>query len=290
MKKTQSKKPIKHKWLIWLALIICVLALLFLDSRFRLVNTEYELVYDSLPKSFDGFRIVQLSDLHMAQFGKNNKRLLKLVQRQQPDIIALTGDFIEKRSSNRTDSQTQELEPFFRELSKIAPCYFVSGNHEWASGELPALSEMLEELEIKYLHNEFVLLEENNDKIILAGVEDPNGPADMIRPDALSEIIDRNYPGYFTVMLAHRNNFLERYPLLSVELVLCGHAHGGMIRLPWLGGVFGTEMDFFPQYDGGLFNEGGYNMVLSRGLGGYVPMPRFLNNPEIVTIILKCSA
>lgn len=290
MKKAPSEKRIKHSWIIWLALVICVFTLLILDSRYRLVSTEYELTYETLPEGFDGFRIVQLSDLHMMEFGRENERLLKLVKAQEPDIIALTGDFLDKRSQSKPGEQMRRLEYFLNELSQIAPCYFVSGNHEWASGELPALSESLKTKDIKYLHNEFVVLEENGDKIILAGTEDPNGPADMLLPDELVEIIQKNYPNYFTVMLAHRNNYLQKYPNLAVQLVICGHAHGGVVRIPGIGGVFGTDLGFFPEYDSGVFNEGCYDMVLSRGLGGNIPTPRLFNNPELVTIILRRAA
>ncbi|MEG1404297.1 MAG: metallophosphoesterase [Oscillospiraceae bacterium] len=286
-----DKKPQKkhgRRYIIHAAVLIIIIAL-FLDSRCRLVKTDYELSYASLPQSFDGFRIVQLSDLHLSEFGRGNSRLIEKVSEQKPDIIVLTGDFLEKRAQKKTGEHTEKLRPLFEGLKKIAPCYFVSGNHEWASGEIPELTALLSELEIKYLHNEFVLLERENEHIALAGVEDPNGPADMKRPNELAEIIKTNNPDIFTLMLAHRNDFAVKYPDLPVNLILCGHAHGGVVRLPAVGGVFGTELDFFPKYDAGHFNEGGYDLIISRGLGGYVPMPRLFNNPEIVTVILKSA-
>ncbi len=284
----KEKRSIKARRSFAIVFIIAgLLALLVLDSRFRLVSSEYELFYKNLPESFEGYRIVQLSDLHLRQYGEDNEKLIYEVIGQEPDIIVLTGDFLNRREKENQGGQTKALEPFLRELSLIAPCYFVSGNHEWASGELPELSELLKELNIKYLRNEFVLLQKQGQEIVLAGAEDPNGPADMKTPEELAKIIRSNYPESFTILLAHRNNLAEKYPKLPVDLIICGHAHGGIIRIPFLGGLLGTEKDLFPKYDGGLFAEDGFNMVLSRGLGDYISVPRILNNPEIVTIILR---
>lgn len=284
-----EKKPRKKPKIRVIVLICAVLiiALLLLDSRLRVTVTEYELESGSLPNSFDGFKIVELADLHLAEYGEDNSRLLSMVAEQNPDIIALNGDFIEKRARMKIGEQTARLESFLQSLSKIAPCYFVSGNHEWASGELPELAALLEKLDIKYLHNEFVLLEREGEQIVLAGVEDPNGPADMMKPDELVDIINTAYPDKFVVLLGHRNNWLVKYPNLDVDIIFCGHAHGGVVRLPLLGGVFGTELDLFPKYDAGVFNEGSYDLVISRGLGGSIPVPRFLNNPEIVSVTLR---
>lgn len=277
------KRPRRHRLTI-LFVIAVLIFLLILDSRYRLVTTEYELSFGNLPDSFDGYRIVQLSDLHMRDFGE---KLPELVAGQEPDIIVLTGDFLNMRTYESKGSQTEKLRPILESIVKIAPCYFVSGNHEWASGEMTELTQLLTELKIRYLRNEFVLLEKEGESIVLAGVEDPNGPADMIKPDKFAQTITDSYPGKFKVLLAHRNDWMTKYPRLAVDVIFCGHAHGGIIRLPFFGGLLGTEMDFFPKYDEGVFNEGNYDMVLSRGLGGYSIPPRILNNPEIVTVILK---
>jgi len=278
-------KKKRHRGLLAAAVILALIAALFLDSRFRLVTTEYTLSCSGLPQSFDGYRVVQLSDLHMAQFGKDNARLLRLTAEQTPDIIVMTGDFLDDRTPGL--DQTDRLKPFLEKLTKIAPCYFVSGNHEWASGELDKLASLMRELGITYLRNGCTLLKRGNDSLVLEGVEDPNGPRDMVKPDELAGAAAQKYPGKFRILLAHRNDMLKKYPDLPVNLVLCGHSHGGVVRLPFLGGVFGTEHDLFPKYDAGLFNEGTYDMIVSRGLGWEAPMYRFLNNPELVTVVLK---
>lgn len=286
-----TEKPVtkgkKRRWLIVLLAALLFITLAVLDSRYRLTVTEYELPYANLPESFDGFKIVQLSDLHSKQFGKDNEKLLAKVRDENPDIIALTGDFINRSDFQKSEGQAKALRSFFTELSQIAPCYFVSGNHEWASGELNEFSVILEETGIKYLKNEYVFLEKDGERIILAGAEDPNGPKEQLSPDELAQGIRGVYPESFVVLLGHRDFWLEKYPELQVDLILAGHAHGGVVRLPFIGGIFGTDFQFFPQYDAGLYSEGGPDMVLSRGLGNYNLLPRFLNPPEIVSVTLR---
>lgn len=259
-------------------ILIC-LVILF-DSSHRLVVTEYDLQYTNLPDAFDGFTIVQLSDLHAEEYGDDNSKLVEKVAALSPDLIALTGDYIESAED------LPITENLIRQLSDIAPVYFTSGNHDWASGAIGALKETVAEGGGVYLSNEWVMLERDGQQIILAGVEDPNGRADMLRPDALLEKISSEHPESFVILQAHRNDFVTKYPVLPCDLILTGHGHGGVIRLPIVGGIIGTDMKLFPTYDAGLFQSGRYTMVVSRGLGDAPSIPRFLNNPEIVSVTL----
>lgn len=272
---------------VFLALAVLVWALVR-DSANRLTQTEYTLECENLPRSFDGFRIVQLSDLHLAQFGEENEKLLRLTAAQEPDIIALTGDFLQS-GDLRVEGQAKSLEPLFAALSEIAPCYFVSGNHDWASGDIEELVAALETMGVKYLRNEYVTLEREGKSIVLAGVEDPNGYANQLKPEGLVDIIYSEQPDSFRILLAHRNYWATEYPDLQVDIILCGHAHGGIVRLPFLGGVLGNEGELFPGYEDGAHRVGRYEMVVSRGLGNSVMPPRFLNNPEIVTVVLRAK-
>ena len=284
MKKGKSKA---RRALFIILAFAAVLALIIFDSANRLTVTHFELSHENLPHSFDGFKIVQLSDLHLHQFGEDNVRLAERVAEESPDIIVLTGDFINRRLADVQAGQSEKLRGFFSNLSEIAPCYFVSGNHEWASGEIESLAAILDETEIRYLRNEYVTLERQGEQIILAGVEDPNGPVGQIRPDVLVRNLREDYPEDFVVFLGHRDNWPERYPALDVDLIFSGHGHGGVIRLPLIGGLFSTEYRLFPRYDAGFYNEGNYDFVLSRGLGNFNAIPRFLNPPEIVSVTLQ---
>ena len=275
----------KRRALTFAALI--VLALLgagMLLSKYGLGVTRLELGLEGLPEGFDGFRIVQLSDLHGSRFGKGNARLIEKVRAEEPELIALTGDFLDE---GKTERELPELEALVRELAAIAPVYFVSGNHDWASGEAYTLFETLEAAGAVCLRNEYLRLERGGDSIVLAGVDDPNGPAEMAEPDEFVAQLRKEAPEDFVLLLAHRAYWAEKYPGLDVDLILCGHTHGGVVRLPFVGGLAASNMGLFPEYDAGLFELPGYTLFISRGLGNSVPLPRFLNTPELVSITLR---
>ncbi len=109
----------------------------------------------------------------------------------------------------------------------------------------------------------------------------------MIRPDELVDIINKDFPDSFVVLLGHRNYWITKYPELKVDIIFCGHSHGGIIRIPGVGGLLGTSGELLPRYDAGLFESGRYVMIVSRGLGNSISVPRFANTPEIVTLTLN---
>ena len=274
-------KKRRHIFLKTVLLLIVVIGLLIADSALRVVTTEYELSYGELPAEFDGFRIVQLSDLHGAEFGQGNARLLKKVAQAEPDVIALTGDLADEN----TDMAV--VDALLVGLTQLAPVYYVSGNHEWSAHLTEAMETLLEAHGVIYLRNEYVSISRGGAEIVLAGVEDPNGRADQPKPDAVIAGLREAHPEAFTVLLGHRNDWTEKYPRLPVELVLCGHAHGGVIRIPGVGGVLGTGRTLFPGHTAGVFSGETYRMLVSRGLAGSTAgIPRFCNNPELVAVTL----
>ena len=279
MSRQRKKKRTTWAWIVVLLLI--VVALMFADSSLRIVTNEYEAFFDDLPPEFDGYRIVQISDLHARRFGEGNRRLMEAVLTADPDIIAVTGDLID------SDNQGETAREILGALAPIAPVYYVTGNHEWDSGGLDELWRIIEESGVTSLRNEYVLLNEGDASIVLAGAEDPGGPSDMETPEELVSAIRRLEGGdSFIVMLNHRNDRLERYAALGVQLVLSGHAHGGLIRLPFTDGLIGPGRDLLPDYTSGIYTSGDTVMVVSRGFGGPV---RFLNNPEITVTVLRAG-
>ena len=196
-------------------------------------------------------------------------------------MIALTGDYIESEADLPVTAQ------LISQLTEIAPVYFTGGNHDWASGAIEELKQTVTDCGGVYMSNSRVMLEREGETVILAGLEDPNGRADMIRPDALLADISAKYPDRYVIVLAHRNDFVTKYPDLPCDVIFTGHGHGGVIRLPVLGGLIGTDRSLLPKYDAGLFESGRYTMVVSRGLGDAPLIPRFLNNPEIVSVTLR---
>lgn len=276
-------KKKKHLFPKILLSLILAGGLLLAESNLRIVGTEYELVYTTLPEGFDGFTVVQLSDVHGALFGKDNGYLLKKVRAAAPDLIALTGDLAD------ADTDLRRVDTLLAGLTDIAPVYYVSGNHEWSDGVLGQLTEILKARGVRYLRNEFEVIERGGEALVLAGVEDPNGRADQPKPDEFIASLRGERPGDFVLLLGHRNYWVKEYPALPVDLILCGHAHGGIIRLPFAGGLLGQGRIWFPDYDAGLYESGSYRMLVSRGLGNSVRIPRFWNNPELVTVKLRAK-
>ncbi len=266
--------------LIILALIAAAAAFLIKDSRDDLEISRYEVKSQKLPESFDGFKIVQLSDLHGAEFGEDGMELVEKVKELEPDIIALTGDFV------TDEGDLAAVEKLAARLTELCPVYFVSGNHEFGSGLAVKVRNILERAGVKYLSNEYLTISRGEDGILLGGVEDPLAYADMLSPDELAQKMNDAAPDAFKILLGHRNYWMTEYPELPVDLIFCGHAHGGLIRIPGVGGLIGTDRRLFPDFDAGQFNNGRYTLIVSRGLGNSVSIPRVFNRPEIVCVEL----
>ena len=269
--------------LIILALIAAAAAFLIKDSREDLEISRYEVASQKLPESFDGFKIVQLSDLHGAEFGEDGMALVDKVGSLEPDMIALTGDFV------TDEGDLAAVEKLAARLVKLCPVYFISGNHEFGSGLAVKVRNILERAGVKYLSNEYLTISRGEDEILLGGVEDPLAYADMLSPDELAQKMNNAAPDAFKILLGHRNYWMTEYPELPVDLIFCGHAHGGLIRIPGVGGLIGTDRRLFPDFDAGQFNNGRYTLIVSRGLGNSVPIPRIFNRPEIVCVELSSA-
>lgn len=269
--------------LIILALIAAAAAFLIKDSRDDLEISRYEVNSKKLPESFDGFKIVQLSDLHGAEFGEDGMELVEKVKELEPDIIALTGDFV------TDEGDLAAVKKLAGRLTELCPVYFVSGNHEFGSGLAIKVRNILERAGVKYLSNEYLTISRGEDGILLGGVEDPLAYADMLSPDELAQKMNDAAPDAFKILLGHRNYWMTEYPELPVDLIFCGHAHGGLIRIPGVGGLIGTDRRLFPDFDAGEYNNGRYTLIVSRGLGNSVPIPRVFNRPEIVCVELSSA-
>ena len=269
--------------LIILALIAAAAAFLIKDSREDLEISRYEVKSQKLPESFDGFKIVQLSDLHGAEFGEDGMELVEKVKELEPDIIALTGDFV------TDEGDLAAVEKLVARLTELCPVYFVSGNHEFGSGLAVKVRNILERAGVKYLSNEYLTISRGEDEILLGGVEDPLAYADMLSPDELAQKMNDAAPDAFKILLGHRNYWMTEYPELPVDLIFCGHAHGGLIRIPGVGGLIGTDRRLFPDFDAGEYNNGRYTLIVSRGLGNSVSIPRIFNRPEIVCVELSSA-
>lgn len=267
-------------------LILFSLAGLLLWGNTALKLTTIRVSSQNLPDSFDGFRIAHISDLHNTEFGRNNEKLLSLLRDAKPNIIAITGDMIDSR-----DTKVEISLEFAREAVTIAPCYYVTGNHESRVPEYRTLKEGLLSLGVSVLEDASARIQRSGESITVLGVQDPSfqtsylfGDANSVMEQKLSTLMPEE--NTFTLLLSHRPELFEVYAEAGVDLTLSGHAHGGQFRIPFLGGLVAPNQGFFPEYDAGLYTRGMTNMVVSRGLGNSIIPLRINNRPEVVLIEL----
>lgn len=281
MAKHSRKHPLRR--LAVLAVLILVLVLFFRWENTSLQIARFDPVFTDLPAGFDGCRIVVLSDLHGAEFGENNEELFQTVADQSPEYIFYLGDLEDKYRG----PDPGYAEAVAAGLTAIAPTYYVTGNHEWAIGDVPELKERLAAQGVTVLSNSFVTLERNGDTVVLAGIDDPNGYADQKPPETVAAEVYAAYGDPFWLLLAHRNDrFEEQYSLLGADLVLSGHGHGGIIRLPFTDGLLSTNRTLFPSYTAGLYDKNGSALFVTRGLGNSGPSFRLWNRPEVAVVTL----
>lgn len=248
------------------------------------INT-YTIVSNRLPSGFSGFRIAQVSDLHNAQMGDGNEKLLAMLREAEPDIIVITGDMLD---SYHTDIDIALR--FAEDAIKIATCYYVTGNHEARISEYSVLKAGLESAGVVVLENERVELERNGETVTLIGVDDPSFQTDYLMGDSAA-VMSSTLNGLtgndaYTILLSHRPELFDTYAASGVDLVFSGHAHGGQFRLPFLGGLAAPNQGLFPKYDSGLYTQGSTNMLVSRGIGNSIIPIRFNNRPEIIVVEL----
>ena len=281
---------VKKKRIIVLVVVAAILLALIIWTVWGNTALEfntYTISSERLPEVFDGYRIAHVSDLHNAEMGKNNEKLLDMLRDAGPDIIAITGDIIDSRNTN-----VEIALEFTKAAMEIAPCYYVTGNHEARVSEYDELKEGLIEQGVVVLDDERIEIELSGETIALLGVNDPSfetdylfGDSETVMKNRLQEISDAE--NKFTILLSHRPELFEIYADNNVDLVLSGHAHGGQFRLPFVGGLVAPNQGLFPKYDAGLYTEENTNMIVSRGIGNSILPFRFNNRPEVILIELN---
>lgn len=269
-------------------LVIAILIGLIAWGNKALLITEITVNSQKLPENFEGFKIAHVSDLHNDEFGKDNAKLISLIENSAPDIIAITGDIFD---CHHTDVDVA-IE-FAEKAVRIAPCYYVAGNHEQRVPDAyEKLIDVFKEIGIVVLDNKAVTVERAGQSINVLGVSDPGFETDYLFGDTegvlnhyLSELMTDKES--FNLLLSHRPELFELYERHDVDLVLTGHAHGGQFRLPFVGGLYAPNQWLFPEYDAGLYTEDNTNMIVSRGIGNSLFPFRFNNRPEVVLVTLE---
>ena len=247
-----------------------------------LQTTETALVSPALPPAFDGLRIVELADLHGRVFGRGSRRLLAAVRRAEPDLICIDGDLFDEHTD------LAMLPPLLRGLCAIAPVYSVTGNHEWRVPGLRGILAQMRACGVTVLQDDWRVLRRGEDALIVAGTDDPCGPAERKTPaELIADIRAEAGEAAFLLLLTHRNDQVPQWSALGVQAVLAGHCHGGVVRLPFVGGLFGTDRRLFPAWDAGLYRQGETALYVSRGLGYTNVHFRLFNRPEVAVIVLR---
>ena len=272
----------RRKTAVLLVLTALLAAGFLLWGNCSLQTTETALVSPALPPAFDGLRIVELADLHGRVFGRGSRRLLAAVRRAEPDLICIDGDLFDEHTD------LAMLPPLLRGLCAIAPVYYVTGNHEWRVPGLRGILAQMRACGVTVLQDDWRVLRRGEDALIVAGTDDPCGPAERKTPaELIANIRAEAGEAAFLLLLAHRNDQLPQWSALGVQAVLAGHCHGGVVRLPFVGGLFGTDRRLFPAWDAGLYRQGETALYVSRGLGYTNVHFRLFNRPEVAVIVLR---
>ena len=282
-------RKIKNRTTIILVmLLISIMVSWVIWGNLSVETTKLTVTSKDLPEAFDKFSIDHISDLHNAEYGKNNEKLIDILEAESPNIIAITGDLID---SNHTNLEVALS--FAQQAVKIAPCYFVTGNHEaWIGSQYEELKTSLQNTGITVLQDEAIELNYGDVCIQLIGLNDPDfSERDRLLSESILEakLSQVNISDGFTILLSHRPEYFNVYQNKNIDLVLSGHAHGGQFRLPFGRGVIAPGQGLFPKYDAGAYTENGTTMIVSRGIGNSIIPVRINNPPEIVIIELNCG-
>lgn len=265
---------------IIIIILIIILAFFYFQNNW-ISKTRFKINSQRLPKKFDGFKIVHISDLHNKSFGKNQRYLINEIKKENPDIIVITGDLIDSRRYNEYIAMK-----FVEEAIKVAPVYYVTGNHEIRSGMFESLEEKLIDAGVKVLRNNWEKVEANSQSIIIVGVDDPYTGIKYREPVVIQEYLNNATKGLdensFKILLSHRPEKIKAYAEFKFDLVFSGHAHGGQFRFPFLGGFVVPNQGFFPKYTSGQHKVDDTIMIISRGLGNSLVPQRVFNRPEII--------
>ncbi|WP_144463115.1 metallophosphoesterase [Siminovitchia fortis] len=275
----------KNKLLKIILIIALVGVFLYVNNHWLQVSS-HEISSDRIPAAFDGLVIVQLSDLHDAEFGREQVKLAEKVKKLNPDLIFLTGDLID---SNRYD--LEKSLHLVRKLVGVADVYYVTGNHEVAVNQVDEITGALRALGVNVLNNEAKVLEQNGEQLVIAGIEDPLMEPAKPSEKTIAKYMDRTFDGIpdqnYRLLLSHRPEVFDVYVDRQVDLIFTGHAHGGQVRIPGIGGIIAPGQGWFPTYTAGIYTKGITTMAVSRGLGNSIIPYRIFNRPEIVLVTLK---
>lgn len=264
--------------------LIIIVAFLYWQNN-DIVTTNINIENSKIPNNFDKFKILQVSDLHNKEFGKNQEKLVNLTKEINPDIIVVTGDAIDSRRTNMDIAID-----YLSQVAKIYPTYYVTGNHERRISDYNKFEESLIKSKVKVLNNQFENIKIDDEEISLIGMKDISFITSNDKSEEYLSILNnikKETNNNFTILLSHRPDIIDVYSKANVDLVFTGHAHGGQIRLPFTDGLFAPNQGLLPKYTSGKFKEDNTEMIVSRGLGNSLFPFRIFNRPELIVTTLN---
>ncbi len=278
MEKKKEKKNKKRKYKYYAVLFVIIVIFCFWQNN-HIVTSRYRYSSKDISKELEGYTIVQVSDLHNKQFGTKQKKLLARIESEKPDMIVVTGDLVDSNHTNVDKAMC-----FIEGAVKIAPVYYVTGNHENWLDEIvyQELMNRLQQAGVVCLDNETCTIEVGTETFTVIGLDDAS-----LWGNLLNNLMKDIEEDKFTLLLAHEPQYLIDYSEAGVDLVFSGHAHGGQVRLPWIGGLVAPGQGILPEYTAGLYVEGNTSMYVSRGLGNSIIPVRIFNRPELLVITLN---
>lgn len=277
------------KSMIALSTIILILGLvifsIYQNNSIVVTKSNYNSL--KIPGDFNGFTIVHISDLHNKMFGDCQAGILNKIKSLSPDIIVVTGDLIDRRKYNLDIAMA-----FIFEAVKTAPVYYVSGNHEAWSGKFSLIEESLIDAGVHILDDRAVEITKGKNTINLMGLADPAFlPSNYFDGTNISNMAKQlkqwSTGDNFSILLSHRPELFDLYCENNIDLVFTGHAHGGQIRIPFIGGLVAPDQGMFPKYTSSSYYKDSTTMFVSRGLGNSIFPIRIFNRPEIVAVTLR---
>ena len=274
-----------NRKILALAPIIAASSIIRQNKKLKVRKTT--LKFDKLPQAFNNFKIVQVSDVHCDRIGYSDLSFIKKIKGFNPDMIVITGDILDSYNNNMDIAYN-----ILSQLAIIAPCYFVSGNHELRlPEEYEQLINRMKKLNITYMHNSNLLITKNNESINLVGVEDYNffKNEDKLnhRANFIKTLEELYSPNHFNILLSHRPEKFPIYADIKYNLIFSGHAHGGQWRIPFVGGIYSPSQGFFPKYTNGNYVLEDSTLIVSQGLGNSSFPIRINNRIELVLATLK---
>lgn len=281
-----------------IALIVAALCAVCIIVEIVREVTTFTVTHYNLesPKLSDNMKAVVLSDLHNCSYGKNNEKLLQAIEKEQPDVILVAGDILVGAS----DEPTDVAEDFMREVRKIAPVYYGNGNHEQRMKEQPeeygktykVYKKSIVKSGVTLLENETEAITWRDDKVNIRGLEIPLPCYKKLSKEKLSQKQIENRIGKadkesFEILIAHNPVYAEQYAKWGADLILSGHLHGGIVRVPFWRGVISPQIRLFPKYSGGHYEVGQSDLIVSRGLGMHTIPIRLFNEAEVVVLNIE---